>query len=254
MLGNTFRKSGVRLLSVIVALTFVLASAVALTYAGGNKLTAKQLKDKVIAELARYYEEVFDVDVTDDGVVTIRGTVHTYYDKLRVFEIVSKIKGVKKIRNLLVVDTKPVPDKTIEAKIRQELHLAHSILEPDRIKVKVTNGIVFLSGEVSFYREKLEAQTLASWQEGVKGIVNEIKVLPPHKAVSDENLRFILREVLKNQFPSVEKEVQFTVKDGVVTLTGRVHTIWQRSKIEEEFSRIRGVRKVINNLRIEPYF
>ena len=254
MLGNTLRSRRAVLVSVIIALTLLSAWAVLSAQAGTNKLTAKQLQDKVIAELARYYEEPFDVEVTDDGVVTIRGSVHTYYDKLRVFDIVSKIRGVKKIRNLLVIDTEPVPDKTIEAKIRQELHLAHSILEPDRIKVKVTNGVVFLSGEVSFYREKLEAQTLASWQEGVKGVVNEIKVLPPHKAVSDENLRFILREVLKNQFPTVEKEVHFTVKNGVVTLTGRVRTIWQRSRIEEEFSRIRGVRKVINNLKIEPYF
>ena len=248
-----FRKSAIRSLAALLPV-LILASFALPTYAGTQKLTAKQLKDKVLAELARYYEEEFDVSATDDGEVTIRGTVHTYYDKLRIFDIVSKIQGVKKIRNLVAIDTEPIPDKTIEAKIVQELHLAHSILEPDRIKVKVNNGIVFLSGEVSFYREKLEAQTLASWQEGVKGVVNEIKVLPPHKAVSDDNLRFILREVLKNQFPSVEKEVKFTVKNGVVTLTGRVHTIWQRSKIEEEFSRIRGVRKVINNLKIEPYF
>ncbi len=224
------------------------------TQAKMKPLTNKQLKAKIEDVLARYYEEPFDVTVTNDGEVTIKGTVHTLYDKLRVFEIMTKIRGVRIIHNLLVVDTPRLPDKIVQTNVENEIKIAHSILEPDRIKVHVDNGVVFLSGEVSFYREKLEAQTLASWQKGVLGIVNNIQVLPPKKAVSDDNLRFILREVLKNQFPTVEKEVKFTVNKGVVTVNGRVHTMWERNKITEEFSRIRGVRKVINNLKIAPYF
>ncbi len=219
-----------------------------------KQLTGKQLKAKIEDVLGRYYEEYFDVTATDSGEVTIKGTVHTLYDKLRVFEIVSRIRGVRMIHNLLDVDTPTLPDRIIQSNIENELRIARSILEPDRIKVHVDNGIVFLSGVVSFYREKLEAQTLASWQKGVLGIVNNIKVLPPHKAVSDSNLRFIIRELLKNQFPTVEDEVKFTVNKGVVTLNGRVHTMWQREKMTEEISRIRGIRKVVNNLRIEPYF
>ena len=253
MKKQPFRRSVVRSFAVLLPL-LILATFAVPTSASTKKLTAKQLEDRVLTELGRYYDQEFDVSATDDGEVTIRGAVPTYYDKVRIFEIVGKIRGVKKIRDFVEIDTEPVPDETIQSKIDEELHLAHSIIEPDRIKVRVDNGIVFLSGEVSFYREKLAAQTLASWQKGVKGVVNEIKVLPPNKAVSDDNLRFVLREVLKNQFPSVEKEVKFAVKNGVVTLTGRVHTLWERSKIEEEFSRVRGVRKVVNNLKIEPYF
>ncbi len=224
------------------------------TQAKMKPLTGKQLKIKIEDVLARYYEEPFDITATDNGEVTIKGTVHTLYDKLRVFEIVSKIRGVRVIHNLLNVDTPTLPDDIIQSNIENELHIVRSILEPDRIKVHVDNGIVFLSGEVSFYREKLAAETVASWQKGVLGIVNNIKVLPPKKAVSDDNLRFILREVLKDQFPTVQDQVKFTVNKGVVTVTGRVHTMWEKKNITDEFSRIRGVRKVINNLKIAPYF
>ncbi len=236
----------------VVLLAFLLLPGI--SQAKMKALTGKQLKAKIEDVLARYYEEPFQITATDSGEVTIKGTVHTLYDKLRVFEIVSKIRGVRVIHNLLAIDTPTLPDKMIQANIVNELHIARSILEPDRIKVHVANGIVFLDGVVSFYREKLEAETLASWQKGVLGVVNKIKVLPPHKAVSDANLRFILREVLKNQFPIVQDQVKFTVQKGVVTVSGRVHTMWERKKITEEFSRIRGVRKVINHLKIAPYF
>ncbi len=126
-----------------------------------------------------------------------------------------------------------------------------SILDPDRIEAEVNKGVVILKGKVSFYREKIMAQTVASWQEGVKGLINEIKVLPPKKAKSDENLRDILQAILDAQF-SLEKNVYFEIEDGVVTLNGATKDLWFKERIEEEFANVIGVKKVINNLKVEP--
>lgn len=61
------------------------------------------------------------------------------------------------------------------------------------------------------------AETVASWQKGVKGISNEIEVLPPEKARSDKNLETVLKQIRKYQFP-LSENVSISVTDGVVTL------------------------------------
>lgn len=46
--------------------------------------------------------------------------------------------------------------------------------------------------------------------------------------------------------------VDVTVKNGVVTLDGRVRTDKQKQKAEHLTKKIKGVTSVVNNLRIEP--
>ena len=212
---------------------------------------AKQLSDKVRTKINNYYySNDFQIMSTDNGRVEIKGKVNTLYDKLNIFDIVSQIPGVKEITDNIVVNSSLLPDDVIEANIISEIKVAKSILEPDRIQVHVDNGEVILNGEVSFYREKLLAETIASWQEGVTGISNEIKVLPTKQAVSDDNLNLEFQEILKNQFP-LNKQLTFNVKDGVVTLNGKAYSLWDKRQIEKEFYHVIGVKKVINNLKVQ---
>ena len=122
-------------------------------------------------------------------------------------------------------------------------------MEPDRISVRVNNGLVFFTGEVSFYREKLMATTIASWQKGVKGIENELTVLTPKAARSDANLDIILHEILENEFP-LDKNVDLTVQNGVVKMRGQAYRLWDKRKMEEEFLKVIGVKEVINELTV----
>jgi len=96
--------------------------------------------------------EEFKVTVSGDGMAKIEGQVNTLYDKYRVYDIVSRARGVKNIENLLVVNTPTVVDDMIESNIIIELRRVSSILEPDRIKVHVDNGIVILRKGWSEYR------------------------------------------------------------------------------------------------------
>ena len=212
----------------------------------------KSLANKVENVISNHYNKNFDVTVDNNHFVTITGQVNTYYDKLKLFQIISKIKGVRDIADNVTVITPILPDKIIQANIVNEINMVSSILEPNRITVSVDNGEVILGGKVSFYREKLMAETVASWEKGVKGISNNIKVLAPSKAVSDANLKIILRDILSDQFP-VEKNVSFTVNKGVVDLNGTVDILYAKRRIQNEFSSIIGIKKVINNLHVEPY-
>ena len=211
-----------------------------------------QLADKVENAINNHYRNEFEVTANHNNAVTIEGKVKTYYDKLRIFQIVSKVKGVRTIVDNVRVDAPILPDKEIQSNIVNELKRVSSILEPERIEVSVDNGEVILRGKVSFYREKLMAQTVASWEKGVKGITNNIIVLPPAKAVSDSNLKIILNGILYDQFP-VEKNVFFTINNGIVDLNGSVNSLYAKKRIEDEFSSIIGIVEVNNNLTVKQF-
>jgi osmotically-inducible protein OsmY len=102
---------------------------------------------------------------------------------------------------------------------------------------------------VSYYREKQMAETVASWQQGVKGIVNEIKVLSPAKAVSDSNLKIVIDEIIKNRF-ALDTGINFTVNNGVVTLNGTANSMWDKTELAKEISHLLGVKSVVNNLNV----
>lgn len=240
-----YKKNHISIFSIFLFSLFFSTISFALT-------SNASLADKVENAINNRYNQDFEVTVNNDNSVTITGQVNTFYDKLKIFEIASKIKGVRGITDNVTINAPILPDKEIQANIVNELNMVSSILEPNRIKVHVDNGEVILGGTVSFYREKLMAETVASWEKGVRGIDNNIKVLSPSRAISDSNLRIILQDILDNQF-SVEKNVSFSVNDGIVNLNGTVDNLYAKKQIKDEFSSIIGIKKVNNNLQVEPY-
>jgi len=221
-----------------------------------NQIIAKNtnLENKVDRKILNYYDNPsIEVSTNKNGNIELSGTVKTLYDKLRIFEIASEVKGVKKIEDRIDIQASPIPDDEVHQNIVEEMHLNSAILEPDRIKVTVDNGEVILDGTVSYLREKEMAETLASWQNGVLGITNNLKVLPYKKAIDDNNLHLILGEILKTHY-GIEKGVRYKVNKGVVTLNGTVSSIWAKKNIEDDFFRVLGVNYVKNNLKVSEEF
>lgn len=212
--------------------------------------TGSQLKDRVLDHISRYYPDPFNISV-QNGIVTIKGDVNTLYDKFRIFDIVSRVPGVRDIKDLLNVNTETMPDKMIKDNIVISLEDASSIMEPDRIKVSVNNGTITLDGTVSYYREKEMAETIASWQKGAVALINNIKVLPPNAQTSDANLQIILNEIITKRFP-LAKNINIYVKDGIATISGEVPGLSDKYDIENNFYPVIGIRGVIDNLTVEP--
>ena len=212
--------------------------------------SSEKLSTKVESALSNYYPQEFIISVENNGKVKIEGQVNSLFDKLRIYEIISQVPGVKYIEDNLAVNTPVVADDIIKQNIEFQLEKIPAILEPNRIQIKVDNGLVFLTGDLSYYREKELAESVSSWQQGVTGIVNEIKVLPQAKAVSDSNLRTVINEIIKNRF-SLDTGVSFTVSNGVVTLDGTAYSMWDKNELGKEISRIIGVKSLVNNLQIK---
>lgn len=221
-------------------------------FAGSNDFMPgnNQLKNEVIDHIGRYYNEQFNVSV-NNGVVTINGQVNSLNDKYRIFDIVSHIHGVKEIKDMIDVNADSVPDQVIKQNTEETLHEATSIMEPDRIKVKVDNGVIMLSGTVSYYREKQAAQSIATWQKGAVSLVNNIKVLSPKAETSDANLQIVLNEIISKEFP-LAKNINISVKDGIASISGEVPRLYDKYQIEKDFYPVIGVKGVVDNLTVNP--
>lgn len=197
-----------------------------------------------------YGTEARDITVSPEGKVVLKGTVPSYYDRLRQHNLVSRVRGVTAISNRLVVSGDPVPDRMIKSRIEAALELNSAIHEPDRIEVSVENGTVILSGDVSFYREARVAQDIASWTKGVRSVGNELRVAPPEKAVSDENITNIATTMIRRNFPIQAKTVSVTTESGNVTLTGTTTSLWAKNEIARSIRRIVGVTDVDNQMTV----
>lgn len=214
-------------------------------------LGGSNLKSAVIGELGKYYNTQFGVSVSQPGVVTITGTVPSYWDKLNVYRIVAKVHGVQEIKDDLDVRTDPLPDDIIKSNIEDQLMGNQAILEPAKINIKVENGLVLLSGTVSFAREKEIVDDVASWQPGVVSVADEIQVLPTGQAMSDQNLTSIADDLIARDFPLQKGMVSAKVQDGTATLTGKVNLLWTKDAIAKDISEITGIKKVDNQIQIQ---
>jgi osmotically-inducible protein OsmY len=208
-----------------------------------------QLAKKVEKALGHYYLEPFSITATDNGVVKIRGEVPVLYDRLRVFDIVAQVNGVREIKDEIVVKAPLVADNMIKAGIVEKIAVHSAISDPERIKVNVDNGVVILKGQVGSYREKLIINTIASWEKGVKGIEDEIQLVGAKTTKSDQELSAELQDILSDRFPH-ETNVTASVHEGVVTLAGSSQTLWTEDRLVEEISGVIGVQKIINTLKL----
>jgi osmotically-inducible protein OsmY len=165
-----------------------------------------------------------EVDIpVDDGKVTLRGTVPSYRAKMAAAEDAWTVAGVKAVDNQLQVQYPPtsVPtDSEIASNIKTVLNWDADI-DGSKIDVSVTEGIVTLRGTVDAYWKKFQAQEDAYWMNGTIEVVNELAVVPTHKA-SDETIARSLEAALERRSNVDVEHVSVAVENGTVTLTGNV--------------------------------
>ena len=141
-------------------------------------------------------------------------------------------------------------DEELRRDVLAELEYDPS-LDARKIGVAVEDGIVTLTGEVSSFAEKWNAERAAERVEGVRGIVNKIEV----KIVGDYSDTDIAREAadaLRWNLMVPPGKVIPKVENGYITLTGEVNFDFQRRAAEKAVRYIPGVKGVINLITIKP--
>jgi osmotically-inducible protein OsmY len=113
---------------------------------------------------------------SQNRIVTLTGSVETYWEKYLAEDIANSAKGVIQVINLLDVElTKSKVDLDIQGAIEDALNRT-STIRSDNINVSVNNGIVTLTGNVGSFAEKEDIMDIARYTTGVVSVIDEITI------------------------------------------------------------------------------
>lgn len=141
-----------------------------------------------------------------------------------------------------------VSDSWITSKTKIAL-FADSRTPGSAVSVETKNGMVSLRGKVENAAEKQAAEEIARGIEGVKGVRNELQVVPgTAKKLVDVKDDEITQQV-KHRFDRDAKLKSLDVRtdNGVVTLTGRLPNITDSARASQMAREVPGVRSVRND-------
>lgn len=114
---------------------------------------------------------------TAAGVVTLSGTVDSYWERTLAEDLALSTSGVIGLENNLSVSLiKTVVDADIENDIR-EAFKRNPLIDEKRITVSATDGIVTLSGTVPNYFTKTRAYNTAMYTSGVIDVIDNIAIV-----------------------------------------------------------------------------
>lgn len=220
-----------------------------------KRKTDEELKHEVASELSwdtRTWDQKIDVSVTD-GTVDLSGVVGSYGQKRAAEAAAHKVTGVLDVANELIVRTpRRYSDKQIAKAVRSALEW-DALVPDDQITSTVSEGWVTLSGEVNSLSQRADAEWAVEKIAGVAGVVNKITVDRTPKT-DPVRLRESIEAALERRATREADRLRIDVDNGEVSLYGRVHSWPEREAVVGSISHAPGVKKIINNLRIDPYF
>ena len=114
--------------------------------------------------------------IVKDGWITLEGAVEWQYQKTTADSAVRKVKGVKKVTNVITVKPKVQPSD-LKRKI-QEAFKRSAEVDADRITVEANGSEVILKGTVRSWIEREEAERVAWSAPGVSKVEDRIVVSP----------------------------------------------------------------------------
>jgi osmotically-inducible protein OsmY len=149
-----------------------------------------------------------------------------------------------------LADVKTRPDGAIRDDVIFEMKWDPKITSPD-IGVAVKDGVVTLSGFVSNYMEKDQAEKAAKRVYGVRAVANDIQVKLSSTRTDPDIAREAVEELEHHILIPADK-IKVTVRNGWVTLEGTADWQYQKHLAESAVKKLRGVIGITNNIAVKP--
>jgi osmotically-inducible protein OsmY len=219
----------------------------------GAMRTDNDLQRDIVAEL-NWEPSIRNEDIAvgvKEGVVTLAGTVDTYSQRYTAERVVERIAGVRALVDELTV-------KPGAATGPSDVDIAHAAVNAfkwdiqvpdDRVKVKVTRGVVTLEGEVPWYYQRAAAERAVRHLAGVRGITNLIRV---QETATPSDVKQRITDALLRQAETDAGRITVEVSGHTATLRGSVRSLAEKKDAEYAAWRARGVTRVDNRLSINP--
>ncbi len=207
---------------------------------------------------------------TQNGVVTLTGSVDDPTAKQLAEDLARSVSGVVDVVNqIAVIETPPgtrprrsfsqqVRDKSISASIRSRL-LYHKQYSGLNISVKTEYGNVTLAGVVPDEAARTTIADIAATTRGVEKVANLLTVAPKEslepldaakRDFSDEWVEKRVETALLMNRHIALSSLHIEVNDGLCILTGIADTQAQKDLAEAIALSVQGVSRVQNDIRV----
>lgn len=192
-----------------------------------------------------------------DGIVTLEGVVGGLYEKELATRDALWVSHVREVKNLLRVgplkkegsrQKKVQPSDISIKKALKALFNQDTRIYSCDIRETVSNGHVILEGSIRNFNNKRIAEQDAHNIWGVREVTNNLKIYSEKSG--DEYVRDDIYANFRTDYLLENFDVAVKVKDSIVTLSGEVHTLFQKYHAEDVAARIRGVKNVVNRITI----
>jgi osmotically-inducible protein OsmY len=198
---------------------------------------------------------------SQDGVVTLTGTVAEEPHLFLAADTVADLPGVKSVDNRLEV-IGGIPEKSSDAWIRMRVKtmlMLHSNLDGANTEVDVKDGLVTLHGEVSSQAEKGLTAEYVKDVEGVKDVDNKMTVATAPKTkhrtvgefIDDSSIKSQIKLALLFHRGTNPFRADISVKRGVVTVSGKAKSAAEKELVSKRIADIHGVKRIDNRMIIE---
>ena len=220
-----------------------------------TQVTSDSMLQRKILDELKWDPAVSETDVgveVNDGVVTLNGTVESYVKKLAAERAVLRVEGVRALAEEVEIRVQSgglASDTEVAGNIADRLE-SHGSVPQNRIKVRVEDGRVTLTGAVDWQYQSSVAENLARQVRGVTKVKNDITITQP--SVSANEIRSGIERAFERHAQLDAKGISIAVDGNHLTLSGSVRSWSERDDAQSAAWRAKGVSRVTNLISVRP--
>lgn len=185
---------------------------------------------------------------TNQGIVTLRGSVPLYFEKSSAENAAQRVSGVRAVADEIEVNIMGSYQRSDEQIAEAAINaLKWSASAPKDIKVSVEKGWITLKGETEWDFQRTAAKNAVSQLMGVCGVNNNISI---RTSIKPSDIQSRIEEALKRSAESDSSKIKVQVKGEEVTLSGDVHSQSEISDARFAAWMTPGVSTVISHIKI----
>lgn len=198
---------------------------------------------------------------SQNGKVTLSGTVTDASHKFLAEDLAKSISGVKGVDNKLEPaggSPQKDSDAWLGAKVKADL-MTHPGLNPEKTDVFVSKGIITLRGQVDSKAQRDLTEEYTKKVKGVKDVVNDITIAgaagnkpqASSQKIDDASITAQVNTALASNRSTSDLDATVETYYGIVSVQGIADNQAQKDLVTKIITDIAGVKGVNNELSIE---
>ena len=200
------------------------------------------------AEIAR---ERFSLVMVNGGAV-FSGPIGTCAVKQRALRLAASIRGVINVTDEMSVPGADLSDRTLQDAAADRLKDVRAELGAVDLKVVVEDAVATLTGSVNDFAARTRAEEIVGAVAGITRVANRLRPADAPAGRDDVSIaravQTYLADYRRYAFPA---EIEISVRDGRVTLAGRVNLFLARQVAGSMTGLVGGVTGVDNRLKVD---